>query len=174
MAVKRHHFVQDRDIGPQEDLSLLLSNDRFPYEDVHSILGSFGGLHVDTDNVNAMLSVPIFEETYRIVLITPKGDPRASADGHLCRIQDAHKLDYAPEARWQIGLSAHAGWESLWLTHAIAYRALVLLEGCLLFRPGDGKIFCHPDDWYRRLVKWFWSERFVSLGLAAEDGRLLI
>jgi len=172
--VKRHHFVRDRDIGPQEDLSLLLSNESFPYQDVYSILGSFGGFEVDRDDVNAMLSVPIFEETYRMVLITPKGDARDAAAGNLCRIQLAYRLDYAPDARWKIGLMAFGSWESLWLTHAIAYRALVLLDGCILFRPGDGKVFRDPDDWYKRLERWFWSDRFVSLGLAAEDGRLLI
>ena len=171
--MKRYRVVRDTEIPPQEDLHLLLPHAEFPRAQVYPILERFGGREVERENINRVSSVPIFEETYTIRLKTPSG-AESSADGSLVRVQDAYRLPYAPEARWDVGLSAHRGFLSRWFTHAIAFHALVLIPGCVLFRPTDAKVITDPDQWYAYLERSFWSQECVALGLAAEDGRLLI
>jgi hypothetical protein len=171
--MKRHRVVRDTEIEPQEDLHLLLPHAEFPRAAVYPILERFGGLEIERENINRFSSVPVCEETYTIFLKTPSG-AESSADGSLVRIQDAYRPLYAPEARWDVGLCGHRGFLSRWLTHAIAYHALVLVEGCVVFRPTDAKVIADADQWYAYLERSFWSQEFVALGLAAEDGRLLI
>jgi hypothetical protein len=171
--MKRHRVARDTEIEPQEDLHLLLPHAEFPRAEVYPILERFGGLKVERENINRFSSVPILEEAYTIFLKTPSG-VEDSADGSLVRIPDDFRPSYAPEACWDVGLCAHRGFLSRWLTHAVAYNALVLIPGCVLFRPTDAKVVADADQWYAYLERSFWSQEFVALGLAAEDGRLLI
>src|SRR5215510_8678756 len=134
--MKGYRVIRDTEIGPQEDLHLLLPHAQFPRAEVYPILKRFGGFEVERSNANRFLSVPTFEETYTIFVRTPSG-AEDSADGSLVRMQDAYRPSYAPQARWDVGLCGHRGFLSRWLTHAIAYNALVLIEGCVIFRPTD-------------------------------------